>query len=259
MPITQWLLLQIPTPLLGLLIFVCSIALAVATILVVHFIVPQYKPKKQNNVITILFGAKALIYTTLLLTVLFISWADFKSTGLDIQKEADSLVELYRGTDSFLPEIKEHVRVLLQQYIDSLIHNDWNALAKSELSPRSTEIAKEIWQVYASYEPKNSTEQIFLQESVRKLYELRENRTRLLSDSEMGVYPLIWLVLILGEIVTVASIGFFAEGLKAKIIMAILYAALIALIFFAILLFDFPFTGAFVVSSKPLARVMLYW
>ena len=259
MPISQKLLLTVPTPLLGLLIVGSSVLLAFVIIVFIRYIYPHHKPKKENKVVIILFAAKTLIYALLLTVILFISWIGFSNTASDVQKEADSLVELYRSTESFLPELKDQVRVLLQEYVNSIINDEWKILARSELSPQTTIIARQIWSIYSHYSPKTLTEQIFLQESIRKLYEMRESRTKRLLVSETGIYTLLWIVLIIGEIVTLVSIAFFVEGFKDKLIMAVSFAILVGLIFFTILLFDYPFTGDFVVSAKPLTRIMAYW
>jgi hypothetical protein len=259
MPITQQLLLKIPTILVAFIIIGGSVALAITTIFFANLFSSHYKPKGRNEVTTILFGAKTIIYSILLALILFSAWGGFKDADSDVQKEANCLIELYRSTEAFLPEIKQEVRGLLEEYTKSVINDEWKTLTKSELNLRTTEIAKKLWQIFSSYSPKTETEQIFLQESIHKLYELREYRAERLDNSKTGIHPLLWLVLIVGEMATVASIAFFTEDLRAKVTMAFLFAVLVGLIFFTIMLFDFPFTGEFTVSSEPLKQAMLSW
>jgi len=260
MPLTQLLLLKIPIIPLGIIVVASSVALATGTILVIHYLIPHHKPNRHTNQVTmILFGAKALIYSILLALILVGAWIGFDNATVNVQKEANCLIELYRSTEAFLPGIKQETRALLEEYTKSVINDEWKTLQKSELSPRTTEIAKKIWQTYINYSPKTPTEEAFLQESIRKIAELREWRTARLTDSKTGVYPLIWLVLIAGEIATIASIAFFAEDFKSKLIMSVLFAALVGIIFFTIILFDFPYTGTLTASPEPLKQAMLYW
>lgn len=259
MPFTQQLLLNIPTFPLVLIVVGFSIFLAVATTALTHFIYSRYfKIKKGAKLAPVFFAAIASFYSILLGIVLFTSWTSFRDTETDVQNGANCLIELYRSTDAFLPDIKDEVRVLLVQYTKSIINDEWNSLARSELNPGSTEIMKKIWHVYSTYTPKTQTEEVFLQESVRNLCRLREYRAARLSDSKMGVYPLLWLVLIIGEIVTIAFIALLEDNLKIELITAVLFGLLIGLVFFAILLFDFPFTGQdFTVSPAPFKQVLL--
>jgi len=259
MPFIQELLLKIPTILLGIIIVMSSVILAVITIQAVHYFIPYRKHNKTSGVTMILFGTKTLIYSVLVSLVLFTAWSDFKSAGLNVQREADCLIELHRSTEAFLPKIKEETHVLLEEYTRSVINDEWKTLTRSELSPHTTEIAKNIWKVYTAYSPQTETEQIFLQESIRKLYELRECRSTRLTDSKTGINPFLWLVLIAGEIAVIASIAFFAEDLRSKLSMSIFFAVLIGIIFFTIILYDFPFTGEMFVSPEPLKQALLYW
>ena len=262
MPFTQRLLLNVPTFPLALIVIGFSASLMVVITAIVHFLTFRYfKIKKSMKSAPVLFAAIASIYSILLGIVLFSSWMGFRDTETDVQKGADCLIELYRSTDAFLPAIKNEVRVLLEQYARSIINDEWPSLARSELNPGSTEIIKKVWHIYSTYAPSTQTEQVFLQESVRNLSRLRECRADRLSDSKMGVYPLLWLVLIIGEVIIAIFITLLLEGnLKIDLITASLFGVLIGLIFFAILLFDFPFTGqSFIVSPAPFKEVLSSW
>ena len=179
-----------------------------------------------------------------------------------MQKEANCLVEIYRNTEAFLPDIKQTIRTLLQEYTNSAINEEWKTLAHSELNPHTIEIGKEIWKTYTHYSPKSETERIFLHESIRRLYQLRDCRAKRLEDSKTGVYPLMWCVLLAGEVITVFSISLFAGDLRSKLTIAILFGLLVGIFFFAIILFDFPYTGDTVgitVAPDALKQVLLNW
>ena len=262
MPFTQRLLLNVPTFPLALIVTGFSVFLMVATTAIVHFLAFRYfKIKKTVKLAPVFFAAIASIYSILLGIVLFSSWTGFKDTETDVQKGADCLTELYRSTDAFLPAIKDEVRGLLEQYARSIINDEWPYLARSELNPGSTEIIKKVWHIYSTYVPGTQTEQVFLQESVRELSRLRECRADRLSDSKIGVYPLLWLVLIIGEVIIAIFITLLLEGnLKIELLTTSLFGLLIGLIFFAILLFDFPFTGrSFIVSPAPFKQALSNW
>ncbi|MBI3252598.1 MAG: DUF4239 domain-containing protein [Candidatus Omnitrophica bacterium] len=259
MPFIQRLLLHIPSFLLALGVVGVSILLASTATLVTHYVIPYEKRKKNSLSTTVLFGANTLIYSILLTLVLFSSWLGFKDAQSNVQSEANCLVELFRDTDAFLPVIKQDIRVLLEKYTLSVINEEWQTLARGELSPHTTEIAKAIWRVYSGFSPTTETEQVFLHESVNKLYQLRECRTVRLSDSRTGVYPVLWFLLLLGEVATVFSIVLFAEDLKSSLAVMFLFGFLVGIIFYAIILFDYPYTGEFHVSPEPLRQVLLYW
>ncbi len=259
MPFTQKLILYTPPVLLAFVVVGASIALASATTFITHYIIPYHKRKKSNILTTILFGANTLIYSILLTLILFSAWVGFQSAQSNTQKEANCLVELYRDTDAFLPAIKQDIHVLLEEYTRSVIDEEWGTLARSKLNPHTTEIAKKIWKVYSGFSPKTETEQVFLHESVNKLYELRECRTLRLADSKTGVYPVLWFLLLLGEVATVFSIALFAEDLKSSLAVMFLFGLLVGIIFYAIILFDYPYTGNFCVHPEALKQILSAW
>ena len=259
MPISQQLLLNTPLFLLALVVVGCSIGLAFIATFLTQYITPFDKRKKNNISTTIMFGANSLIYAILLTFVLISSWLGFQNAQSNVQKEANSLVELYRDTEAFLPAIKQEIRALIEEYAKSVIGEEWKTLSRSELNPQTTKISKKIWKVYSSFSPKSETEQVFLHESINKLYELRECRTTRLLDSKTGIFPILWVLLLLGEVATVFSIAIFAEDLKSSLTVMCLFGFLVGIIFYAIVLFDYPYTGGFHVSPDALRQVLLYW
>lgn len=262
MPITQWLLLHIPTIPLCLLVVGISLSFALLAVLFTAGAIPESKIGRYKGVTTILFGGITFLYSVTLIVIVTTSWIAFNSANLNVQKEANCLVELYRSADAFPKETSQEMHALLEEYARDVIDFEWSSLQKSELDNRVTTVVKKLWATYTCLTAKTPTEQLFLQKSIDKINELRECRAKRLNDSQVGVYPILWIVLIAGEMVTVSSISLFSEVLKARILTAAFFAILIGLIFFTILLFDFPFTGStnsIIVRSTPIKQAMMYW
>ena len=258
-PLTQWLLIHIPTIPLGLLVLAISIAFALLSVLFTAGAIPEAKLGKYRGVTTVIFGGITFLYSIILVTIVTTSWIGFYNANVNVQKEASCLVELYRGADAFPSETSQRLHALLEEYGRDVVNLEWPSLQMSELNDSVTKTARKIWSIYTGFIPKNPTEQLFLQKSIDKITELRECRTKRLSDSQTGVYSILWLVLIVGEIVTISSISLFSEIIAARILVAVFFAIAIGLIFFTILLFDFPFTGGLTVSSSPIKLAMQYW
>jgi high-affinity Fe2+/Pb2+ permease len=85
-----------------------------------------------------------------------------------------------------------------------------------------------------------------------------EMRRQRLVDSQTGIHPSLWFVLLLGGLITVVFTFFFgSDNLAAQLIMTTLLAILIVLILFTILVMDFPFTGDLSISPDALQQVLL--
>jgi len=262
MSFTQQLLLHISAIPLGFIVVGTSVVLSLSASLFTYLIIPESKSSKYSGIAFMLFGGTTLIYSILLTAMLFTSWIGFNDARLNVEKEANCLVELYRTAEAFPSEIKQNIQNRVEEYAKSIIDKEWDSLARSQLNKHTTVLSKGLWATYSSYVPKTPTEQVYLQESLRRIIELRRCRMQRLMDSRAGVNPILWLVLIIGEITTVTSIAFFSDDLKSRLSMAVIFAILIGLIFYTILLFDFPFTGQIdqvTVSPEPIKQAIIYW
>ena len=260
MPFTQFLLLKIPTALLGVIIVAGAAILSVATLLTVRRFIPHHRLKAHNDVAGSIFATLGVLYAVLLAFVVIIVWQGFDNADLNVQKEANCLTDLYRDAEPFSLEFRHELYPLLDEYVKTVVNEEWKTMERGEASPHAAELIRKLWPLYSAYLPKNATEVAFFQESVRKLNELGEFRRLRIMDSRSGVNPLLWIVLISGGVITVTFISFFgSENLRPQMTMAILLAMLVGLILFTIAAMDFPFTGSVSVSKDAFTHIIGYW
>ncbi|MBM3249224.1 MAG: DUF4239 domain-containing protein [Candidatus Omnitrophica bacterium] len=258
MAFSQWLLLKVPSLLLGLSVVGLFAGLSVIGLTFVRSFIPHQRLKPHNDVAGAIFATMGVIYAVLLAFAVVIVWEGFDRANINAEKEAAYLADLYRDAETLSPQFRDSVRPLVREYAAAVCDEEWPAMARGGKSSGVEEILKKLWRVYGGYSPKTEAERIFFEESVRKLNDLGELRSMRLVDAKTGVHPLLWVILIIGGLVTVSFTFFFgSENLRAQILMAALLAALIALILFAILLLDFPFTGDVCVSKEPFRQLLL--
>ena len=250
MPLTQRLLFYVPTIPLGLIIIFASVAISISGLVIVRKFVPHQKMKLHNDVASAIFQTLGMVYAVLLAFIVVISWQDFDKSTLHVQQEANTLVDLHRDAAALPQSFRGAVYPLMKDYADAVVNEEWNMLARGEESPNARAILRKIWVVYSGYEPKTEGEKIFFAESVSRLNELRELRRFRIIDSKTGIEPILWFILIVGGMVTIAFTFFFgSENFAAHVLMASTLAVMISLILFTILLLDFPFTGSVKISS----------
>lgn len=252
MSLTHYPLLSIPTLPLAVAIIAIASAIAVFALIAVRKFVPHHRLKLHNDVAGSVFATVGVLYAVLLAFVVVIVWQNFDKSNVNVQTEANCVADLYRYAESFSTDFKEPVRGLLKDYTKSLVDEEWEAMKKGELSQHTASIMKDMWRLYSSYEPERETDRVFFEESIRKLTQLGELRRTRLMESRTGVHPVLWLVLIIGGVLTILFVSFFgSENLNAQILMAALLAALIALILVTIFVLDYPFSGDVHISSEP--------
>lgn len=258
MPFTQWLLLRIPSLILGFLIVGSAVLISILGLLIVRKLIPHHRLKLHNDVAGPIFGTIGVVYAVLLAFTVVIVWENFDKTELNVQKEANCLVDLYRDAEVFPLSCRQSIRKELDEYAKGVTQEEWKAMAIGEPSASVNRIVKGMWQVYSNYLPQTETEKAFFQESVHKLNELDELRRMRLIDARTGVNELLWFVLVVGGLITIFFAFIFgAENLKAQIIMTVFLAVLISLILFTILSLDFPFTGSLTISKDIFERIII--
>ncbi|MFA6320470.1 MAG: DUF4239 domain-containing protein [Candidatus Omnitrophota bacterium] len=259
MPFAQKLLYYVPPMILGVVIILIFVGFAIGGILLVRRFIPHHKLKVHNDVASAIFNTLGVAYTVLLAFVVVIAWQNYDKCGVNVEKEANCVVALYRDSIAFPETFRNEARSLIKEYVVTIIKEEWKLIAKGQQSLAAHEILEKIWISYSSYEPKTENEKIFLAESVRKLNEAGELRRLRLMDSRSGIHGILWAILITGGITTIVFTLFFgSENLKAQLLMSSMLAMVIAMILFTILLLDFPFTGGMHITweaFKPMVRV----
>lgn len=258
MPIMQQVLLKIPSFVLGLIIIGGATGLSIAGLLIVRHFIPHSRLKAHHDVADPILGALGTIYAVLLAFVVITVWQNFDKSNSNVQLEANYLADIYRDAEAFSPDFRQKVQSLLREYRQAVVNYEWKTMTRGQMSPDVERLMRKIWALYITYQPKNSTEQSFFDESVRKLNSFRELRRQRLMDSRTGIHPLLWFVLITGALATISFTFLFGtENLKAQIIMGVLLSATISLILFAILSLDFPFTGSVAIPPEPFKQILL--
>ena len=260
MHLAQQILIWIPTAVLGFIMVVGGVLAAVTGLIYARRFIPHHKLKTHNDVTGPIFGAMGTVYAVLLAFVLIVVWENFDKSKANVQNEANCLGDLYRDAESFLPSFKQDVRVLLNQYANAVVGEEWKAMVRGESSPRVDEVIKKMFLLYSSYQPRTSAEQAFFEESVRKLNELDDLRTMRIMDSRSGINFLLWFVLVGGGAVVIVFTFFFGvENFKTQLITTVLLTILIFLFLFTILSMDYPFTGDISIPPAAFKQITENW
>ncbi|MDP2922238.1 MAG: DUF4239 domain-containing protein [Candidatus Omnitrophota bacterium] len=253
------ILLNMPFLLLSVIVVGVTVVISTAGILFMRRFISHQKLKSHNDIAGAIFGTLGMAYTVLIAFVVVTVWQSFDKATFNTEREANCLVDLYRDSESFSEPSRKQIRNLLNEYAQVVTGDEWQLLSQGKPSPKVQEVINKLNTLYSNYLPKTITDQIFFEESVRKLNELCELRRERLIDSRHGTHPMLWFVLIVGAIFIIAFTSFFgSENLHSQVTMSILLSVFIALILLTILAFDYPFTGSVNISPEPFKEMLKY-
>ena len=213
-------------------------------LIVVRRIISKHNLKVHNEIAGPIFGVMGTVYAVLLAFVVVITWENHDVTKQNIDKEVGALESLYVNAEAFQAPMKQELRADIGEYAEAIARDGWPKLKIGEESPIITAAIYKIAKLCASFEPKNKTEEIFLDKSIDRINELYELRGKRLRDSRNGIHPILWTTLIWGGVITIFISSIFeSENRSLHIVTATSLSMLIVVALFIILELDFPFTG----------------
>jgi hypothetical protein len=259
MPMAQKLLFYIPTPVFITFVIICITFLSVAGLKSIRLRYPHHKLKSHNDVAGAIFATAGVLYAVLIGFVAVMVWGDFERAKMNAEEEANYSMNLYRNAGGMSGDFKEKLKPLFQDYIKTVMDDEWKSMEKGMESQKTEMLILKIRALYESYLPRNETEKVFFEESVRNLNNMCDMRRIRLIASRSGIHQVLWVILISGGLVTMAFAFFFgSENHMAQVLMTSLLAILISLILLVIFLFDFPFTGDVKISPAAFEQVLAH-
>jgi hypothetical protein len=210
----------------------------------VHRRVPHATLVKHQEVTSYVLAVVAAVYAVLLAFVVVIVWQQLEDSSSDATHEAAAIGLAYRDAEALGPAGAE-VRGSLERYARSVVEKEWPRMAEQHDESRHTDAAlNQVWDSYRALGAGAGREPTFYEEGLKRLHDAVElRRERVLASKAQLPAPL-WVVLIVGAIISVGLAAFFAvERLTPHTYMIASLATVVALVLFLVLSLDLPFSG----------------
>jgi hypothetical protein len=250
MSFIQFLLLNINTVALGIIIVSLYVIFSIVGLFIVRAFYPSDKFKLHNDVAGFIFATLGAIYAVILAFLVVVTWQEYDGAEKNVTREANNITSLYRVTTPMPAAFRNNLKNDLINYINFIINDEWQIMSRGEISLKVQQAQDEIWKLFSSYIPQNETQKIFFTEAVKKLNNVCEIRQMRLLEACSGIHPILYFVLIAGGIITVTFMLFFgSDNFIPQLIMTSMLAVIIAIALFTVIALDYPFIGE--ISVKP--------
>jgi hypothetical protein len=258
MPLNQKILLVLSPLQLAAVITVFFALLSIIGIVIVRRFIPNKWLKAHNDVAGPIFGVIGTVYAVLLAFVVVITWEGHDAAKRNINVEVGAVIGLFMDAEGLKEPVRQELKALVLEYVESVINDEWKTLKTGNTSPAPATTLYNIVKLCGSYRPENRTEEIFLEKAVDRVDELYSLRRQRQLDSRNGIHPILWMVLIIGGVLTIVIGCFFGtESVSLQIALTASLAALIAIVLFTILELDFPFTGKIGIPPTAFQEVLV--
>lgn len=228
-----------------------TVGLSVAAVVTVRRRVARETLKAHQEVAGALVAVVAGVYAVLLAFVVVIVWEQFGEAEANAEHEAAAVGLTYRDALA-IGDRGVELRMSLTRYADSVVHSEWPRMEDKHEESRETDAAlNAVWFSYRRLAARTGPDTAFYEQGLERLHDAVELRRERVHASGSQLPEPLWLVLVVGAVITLGFTAFFAvEGLGAHVAMVGALAATIGLVLLLILSLDLPYTGDIGVSPS---------
>lgn len=222
---------------------------------VLNHVWPNEKRREHTDQIGWQLSALGTTYAVILGFMLYAVWSTFGAADLNTDLEADALVNIYRIAEGLPDPQRSQLQRLAESYADAVINEEWPQMARGELPEESRALNREMWNTIMSLHSSSPTEIAAEDHALSELSVLTQCRRTRILQSKSQLPTILWWVLIVGGILTVASSCLFGSAnslLHALQVFA--FSLLISLGLVAIADINRPFMGSIHVSTFAFTR-----
>ena len=233
----------------GLLIVGGFVVLTVVIGSIVSRLFPQQIRLEHNDLAGFILAVIGVVYAVLLAFVAVTVWERFEAAETRSYEEASSLALVYRDADDF-PQ-SEAIRSALRSYTKLVAEDEWPAMAHGRQSAEADALIEQIDRMVRQLDVKSMRQEDVHQQMLVALDQALRDRDTRLTMSSTGISAIMWLVLMLGAVVTVAFTYLF--GYKhgpMRSVMAGSLGLLIGLVLFLTVSLDYPFKGGITIGPE---------
>ena len=178
-------------------------------------------------------------YMVILAFVFFIAFESYGGAKADAEEEATATLAMFHAAGPFGPAASAELQGQMICYAREVISDGWPAMREgggsSVVDARVSAMEESAEQI-----PVNDTKQAAAFEHWFALNEeRRQGRQGRIGEAEGLVPPVVWLILIIGAVVVIASVALFADHEEAAVTQAALAAAVAIIVVSGLVLVRF--------------------
>jgi hypothetical protein len=233
----------------NLIIVLLVVAASLLFMVALNRLWPWEKRSAHNDLIGWQLSVLGTTYAVILGFMLYTVWTNYGAADLNTDSEANALMNVYRLSAGLPDQQRIQLQQLTRSYADTVVDRDWPQMANSEVPDGSREINANMWRTLMSVKAASPTE------ITAEDHALSEHRHMRLLQSASTLPTMLWCVLIIGGIVTMASASMFGSpNILLHALQVFAFSLLISLALIAIADINRPFQGSVHVSSYAFER-----
>jgi hypothetical protein len=225
-------------------ILLCVLAVVFLSVHLMHKYWPYTKRREHNDVAGFVFAGIGVMYGVLLAFVVIVASDGLDSARAITYDEANQLANVYwmsRG----LPQAQgAAIQGLALNYARTVVGTEWPLMEKGEGSGQAQLLLDQMREDVLAFTPRTDQQEFVYEQELTSVNALSAARRNRLAAMNETIPEPMWVVLIIGGLITVGFCLLF--GLQNKVVHAGMVASLAVLITISLLLvknMQYPFAG----------------
>ncbi len=211
-----------------------------------------------NDVIGWHLGMLGTTYAVVLGFMLYAVWINYGTADVNADAEANALVNIYRLADGLPAKQGDLLKSQARSYADNVINREWPLMAENRLPEDSHQPTQLMWETLMAIKSPTPGEVVAQDHALYELSAMMEHRRTRWLESASRLPGVLWWVLIVGGILTIASSCMFGStSLRVHGVQVFAFSLLISLVLVAIADIDRPFQGSVHVGVSAFERARL--
>jgi len=174
------------------------------------------------------------------------AWTNYQNSLDLVSQEAAAISVLYGDANLYPQPLNTQLQTYLVNYVHNVIDIEWPAQQKEQTVNTNRSVLTNFQTVLLSFEPTTENQKIMQAETLSAFTNLLNARRLRLDAVAGGLSTVMWSVIWIGALITIA-VGYFfhLEDPKIHLILIGLTAAFIGIVLFVIVINSRPFAGGY--------------
>lgn len=253
-------LLQLPAPLVGLVVVIITVSFAVLGLVLTRRFLPQQRLAATGSVAGHVFDLAGVLYAVLVAFVVVVVWEQLNSAERGTEAEAIAISDLLRDSAGLPAANRPALQQSLIAYTNDVVDDEFPRMRHGETIEQQSDHLTDVWQNYLKIEPVSQREIAFYQESITRLDELGNARKTRISGSQSEIPGELWVLLLGGGMVMLLFTYMFpSPDVVVHGALIALAGSLLAFVLYLTFAMEHPFVGSIAVSPEAYQHVLDTW
>jgi hypothetical protein len=184
------------------------------------------------------------------------AWQTYSDVDSKLALESATTAELYRDVSHYPEPARSVLQDDLRTYVRKLIDVSWPQFRRGIVDTANNGTLDAFYDTLSQFQPATETQNLIDAETLKQFNRLIELRRLRLQSVTVGLPRVMWILVVLGAMATLASTWFFdTRSLTMHLWLTVLLAVLLGMLIHLLASMDNPFRGKYGVTPKAFEMV----